>query len=315
MTRIVEVAAAVLLRDGAGAQEFLLARRPEGKVYAGYWEFPGGKVEPGETMHQALLRELQEELGITITAAWPWICREFDYPHAKVRLKFFRATEWQGEITPIEHSGLAWLKAGVSPGVSPILPANGPILRALELPPVYALTHAEENGVDAELRRLERGLTGGLRLIQLRDKTLAPGERQRLTEGAMERLRAYPDARLLINDDEALARQVGAHGVHLSSLRLTQCEKRPDFAWVAASCHSADDLAHAARLELDFAVLGPVMPTPTHPESRGIGWDRFAELIERSPLPVYALGGLHPELLGTARTHGAQGIALMRGWK
>ena len=73
MNNIVEVAAAVLLREDGGTPEVLLAQRPEGKVFAGYWEFPGGKVEPGETMREALLRELQEELGITVTHAWPWI--------------------------------------------------------------------------------------------------------------------------------------------------------------------------------------------------------------------------------------------------
>ena len=85
---IVEVAAAILLRDG----EFLLAQRPRGKVYAGYWEFPGGKVESGETLRQALQRELHEELGIVIDAASPWLSREFSYPHADVRLKFFKVT-------------------------------------------------------------------------------------------------------------------------------------------------------------------------------------------------------------------------------
>lgn len=315
MSKIVEVAAAVLLRDGAGGREFLLARRPEGKVYAGYWEFPGGKVEPGETMHDALLRELQEELGITVTQARPWMCREFTYPHATVRLKFFRVTEWQGEITPIEHSGLAWLRPGESPSVAPILPANGPILRALELPPTYALTHAEENGIEAELQRLEAALNKGLRLIQLRDKSLPPAERRRFAEAAMLCLKAYPAARLLINDDEELARQVGAHGVHLSSRRLSELSQRPDFPWVAASCHTADDLVLAAQHELDFVVLGPVLPTPTHPEATGIGWKGFADLIERSPLPVYALGGMRPDILETALEHGAQGVALMRGWR
>ena len=314
MTRIVEVAAAVLLRDTDGAPEFLLAQRPEGKVYAGYWEFPGGKVEPGESMRDALVRELQEELGITVDRAWPWLCREFTYPHATVRLKFFRVASWHGEIAPIEHSGFAWQEFGKAATVEPILPANGPILRALELPAVYALSNAEENGIDAELARLELALNNGLRLIQIRDKTLPPEERQRLAAGTMALARPYPDARVLINDDAALAQAVGAHGVHLSASRLAQIAQRPAFEWVAASSHTADELARAAELGIDFAVLGPLLPTPTHPGSAGIGWQEFARLAERSPLPVFALGGMRREMLETAWENGAHGIALMRGW-
>lgn len=314
MTEVVKVAAAVLLRGSADRTEFLLAQRPEGKVYSGYWEFPGGKVEPGETLHQALLRELQEELGIGVDRAWPWLSCEFTYPHAKVRLKFFRVVSWHGEITPIEHSGLAWLKLGDTASVTPILPANAPILRALELPSIYALTNAAENGVAAELNRLEKSLIGGLRLIQVGDKTLPDEQRWHLAREVMHRVQGYPDARVLINDDEALAHNVGAHGIHLSSRRLMQITGRPSFTWVAASCHTAEELARAAALGLDFALLSPVLPTASHPEATGIGWKEFSRLIERSPLPVFALGGMRPEMLETARENGAHGIAMLRGW-
>ena len=306
---IVEVAAAILLRDG----EFLLAQRPRGKVYAGYWEFPGGQVESGETLRQALQRELHEELGIVIDAASPWLSREFSYPHADVRLKFFKVTSWQGEIAPSEHSGLVWVKIGVKPPVAPVLPANGPILRALELPVVYALTNAAENGMAAELVKLESALAGGLRLIQLRDKTLAPGDRRRFAAALMT-MATQHRASVLINDDEDLAREVGAPGLHLSSGRLMQSERRPPFAWVAASCHTAGELARAAALALDFVVLGPVLPTPSHPQAISLGWDEFARLVEHSPLPVFALGGMRHGMLATANANGAQGIALMRGW-
>ena len=314
MTKIVEVAAAILLRDGPAGIEYLLACRPEGKVYAGYWEFPGGKVEAGESLRQALVRELQEELGITIDRAWPWLSRTHSYPHANVRLKFFRVTSWQGEIKPIEHSGLTWTKIGDAAAVAPLLPANSTILRALELPPLYALTNAEQNGIDAELARLEIALARGLRLIQVRDKTLPLAQRLQLARGAMALASGYADACVLVNDDEDLARAVGAHGVHLSSGRLMQAAQRPAFERVAASCHSAEDLAHAAALGLDFALLSPVLPTASHPQSDGIGWNSFSRLIERAPLPVFALGGMRAEMLETARLNGAHGIALMRGW-
>jgi 8-oxo-dGTP diphosphatase len=315
MSKVVEVAAAILLReDTPGHVEYLLARRPQGKVCAGYWEFPGGKVEAGETLRQTLVRELQEELGITVEHAWPWLSRTHDYPHASVRLKFFRVTSWHGSIKPIEHSALEWTTLGQAAAVAPILPANGPILRALELPPLYALTNAAETGIAAELARLEQALARGLRLIQVRDKTLPPEQRRQLAQEVMARAGRYAETRVLVNDDEALARAVGAHGLHLSSTRLAQATERPPFDWVAASCHNTEDFARASSLGVDFALLSPVLPTASHPESTGIGWDAFAQLIEHAPLPVFALGGMRPETLATAREHGAHGIAMMRGW-
>jgi 8-oxo-dGTP diphosphatase len=314
MTDVIEVSAGILLRSAADGAEYLLARRPPDKVYAGYWEFPGGKVEPGESFHGALVRELAEELGIAVTAATPWLCREFTYPHARVRLKFFRITGWRGEIDGLEHTALAWTRVGETPVAAPILPANGPILRALALPETYAITHAAENGVDAELERLRRALARGVRLVQLRDKTLPAVERRRFAEKAMALAAAVPGALLLVGDDEALALEVGAHGIHLSSARLGRASCRPEFTWVAASCHGPDDLERAESLGIDFVVLGPVLPTPSHPESPGIGWNVFAPWVERAAIPVFALGGLRADSMATAQAHGAHGIAMLRGW-
>ena len=311
---VTEVAVAILLREMDEGVEFLLAQRPEGKPYSGYWEFPGGKVEPGESLREALVRELNEELGIIVDRAWPWLSCEFSYPHATVHLKFFRVFSWHGEIAPIEHSGFVWMKIGATLPVAPILPANGPILRALALPSTYAITNATANGIDAELARLECALTGGLRLIQVRDKTLPASARLQLARGVMTLSNRYGDARVLINDDEALAHEVGASGLHLSVSRLKQLARRPSFAWVAASCHSAEELQLATTLGLDFVVMGPVLPTATHPEATNIGWGEFASLIEQSPLPVFALGGMRTDMLEMAWEFGAHGIAQMRGW-
>ncbi len=314
MSKVVEVAAAVMLRDGG--REFLLAQRPEGKVYAGYWEFPGGKVEPGETVRDALIRELQEELGITVTDCAPWLTRQFTYPHATVRLNFWRATAWTGEIgitAPLEHSAVDWLKCGESATVSPILPANDPILKALALPTTLAITMAEIEGVERQLERLEEALAAGLRLVQLRDKGLPPAQRMWFAE-AVRQLTQSHGALLLINDDAGLARRIGADGLHLSAAALAACTERPDFAWVGASCHTADEIARAGELGLDYALLGPVKPTPTHPEAAGLGWEEFARRIAGNTLPVFALGGLRPADLADAQAHGAHGVALMRGW-
>lgn len=311
MSKVTLVSAAVLMR---GAHEFLLARRPQGKVYAGWWEFPGGKVEAGESFHDALVRELHEELGITITQATPWLSREFVYPHATVRIRFFRVTAWEGEIHPHEHDAIAWQRNDAPPGVEPILPANGPILKGLSLPTTCALTNAEENGVDAELARLEAALAGGLRFVQVRDKRLAPAERAGFARRVVALARPC-GAMVVINDDLALARDVGADGLHLPAEALMRSTARPDLPWVGASCHNAEELEKAATLGLDYALLGPALPTPTHPNTPGLGWERFAAMIDHCPMPVFALGGMRPDMQQEVQAHGAHGLALMRGWR
>jgi 8-oxo-dGTP diphosphatase len=161
---IVDVAAAVVLRaDGA----FLLGCRPEGKVYAGYWEFPGGKVEPGEALEDALARELHEELGIDVVAAAPWITRVFSYPHATVRLHFFRVFDWRGEPHSKEAQTIRWQRPS-EPLATPMLPANAPVLASLALPQEYAVTNTAALGVGAQLARLDARLAAGLRLLQVR---------------------------------------------------------------------------------------------------------------------------------------------------
>ncbi|AUZ03974.1 MULTISPECIES: NUDIX domain-containing protein [Vitreoscilla] len=130
--KLTHVVAAVILNERG---EFLLSSRPEGKAYAGFWEFAGGKVEAGETELAALQRELHEELGIQIAAATPWLTKTYRYEHAHVYLRFFRVLpqQWQGEIQCREQQQYSWQQAGRF-DVEPMLPANGPILRALSLP-------------------------------------------------------------------------------------------------------------------------------------------------------------------------------------
>ncbi|MDP1557624.1 MAG: Nudix family hydrolase [Nitrosomonas sp.] len=305
---IVEVVAAIITRpDGS----FLLTSRPEGKPYAGYWEFPGGKVEKGESLRHALSRELQEELGMQTIHAYPWITRVFTYTHATVRLHFFRVTEWHGTPQAREKQALSWQFAR-DVNVEPVLPANAPVLRALLLPPVYALTQAGEIGIAASLTKITYALQQGLRLIQIREKDMPRDKLLHFSREVMARAHTY-DAKVLINGDTALSRELGADGVHFTSSQLMTLATRPEFNWCGASCHNAEELFHAAQLGLDFVVLGPVLPTLSHPDLSTLGWRKFAALIRDYSLPVYALGGLRLEDLATAQEHGGHGIAMMRG--
>lgn len=308
MNPITEVAAAVLTQpDG----RVLLAQRPPGKPYAGYWEFPGGKVEPGESLGAALARELHEELGIVVTRTCRWITRVFEYPHATVRLNFFRVFEWQGTPHPHEGQVFSWqLPDAVE--VTPLLPANFPIVKALSLPAVLGISHAESLGVDSFLARLDVALHNGLRLIQLRDKTLPEETRLKLARETVRRAHLQ-GARVLVNGPLELARAAGADGIHLDSSAAARLTARPDCEWVGVSCHDGAELVQAAALGADFALLSPVLPTLTHPGAATLGWDAFSTLAAASPIPVYGLGGLGREDVALAQSHGAHGVALLRG--
>ena len=306
-TRIVEVAAAVLQRpDGS----FLLAQRPPDKIWAGYWEFPGGKIEPDETPRHALVRELREELGIEVETAYPWVTRIFTYPHATVRLNFFRVTAWSGELHPHEGQEFA-LQRVPDISVAPVLPANAPILRALELPSLYAISNVHDLGEREFMRRLETALHNGLRLVQLREKNLPREALRDLAQKMLPLVRQH-HARLLINADIALAQQIGADGVQLTSAQLADLRHRPEVNWCAASCHGSEELRRAEELGCDFALVSPVLPTESHPGAPHLGWDGFAAIAAGASIPVYALGGLTRDDMQAAWRHGAHGLALLR---
>ncbi len=311
--KFIEVAAAVLQKpDGT----FLLAQRPPEKPYAGYWEFPGGKVEPEESVQQALVRELHEELGIQVITAYPWLTREFTYPHATVRLRFFRITHWQGEPSGLENQDLRW-QSPFDLTVTPMLPANIPILRALQLPMHYAISNVAELGIKEFLKRLQQAMDNGLRLLQIREKNLSYPELKKLAQQIVNLAHAH-HAQVLINQNVELAREIGADGVHLTSAQLMSMSTRshshleyPGLAWCAASCHNENELLQANALGLDFVVLGPVLPTRSHTGAPHLGWPAFTTLAAHSAIPVYALGGLRYNDLENAHQHGAHGVALL----
>ncbi len=305
--RIAVVAAVLQQADG----RFLLAQRPPGKAYAGYWEFPGGKVEDGETPAAALSRELHEELGIDVTTAYPWLIREFDYPHAAVRLHFFRVRAWRGALQSREAQAFAWQRLDTI-NVAPLLPANGPILQALGIPETCGITGFAPAEYSQALLRIEGALQQGLRLIQVRGKDWPAELFARYAGDIVARAHAC-GARVLINADIALAQRSGADGVHLTARQLRDSTQRPDFALVGASCHNAEELHRAEQLGADFAVLGPVLPTPTHPDALLLGWTGLQQLVIDVRIPVFALGGLQPADREQALVSGAHGLAMVRG--
>lgn len=305
---IIDVAVGVITRSDGSV---LLAERPTGKPWAGYWEFPGGKFESGESPVEALARELHEELGVELDEAYPWITRTHSYPDRSVRLHMYRVLGWHGEPHGREDQQLSWQNPHAV-SVAPLLPANQGILQALALPRVYAITQASKYGIPGFMERLHAALERGVRLIQVRERDMPPSELARFVRRCVSLAHDY-SARVLVNGDETVAGDTGADGVHLQADQLMQCHTRPTTRLLGASCHNRDELQHAADLGMDFVVLSPVLPTQSHPGAPTLGWERFSELCLDMPMPVFALGGMHLDMLNTAMTHSAHGVSLLSG--
>ena len=302
-TSFTEVAAAVIERpDGT----FLLAQRPAGKAYPGYWEFPGGKIEAGEDARAALTRELREELGIEVRESSPWITRVYAYTHATVRLHFYKVTAWDGEPQRLEDQDIKWQRIE-APDVAPMLPANGPVLAALALPSIMVVSNCAELGVDAWIQKLTEAAMQAKLLVQVREKACNFQQVQHILSRALARAVPF-GARIVVNSDCGAYPQ--CRGVHLTSKALLAASSRPDAALVGASCHDERELDHAEEIGVDYAVVGPVKATASHPGVAPLGWQRLGELARHRPMPIFAIGGLTRADLPEARRRGAHGVAL-----
>jgi 8-oxo-dGTP diphosphatase len=292
--------------------EVLITRRANHVHQGGLWEFPGGKVEAGESVQHALKREIHEELGIDIEPMHRLIRVPYRYTDRHVLLDVWKVDPVRGQVCGREGQPLAWT-AIESLDKSSFPAANRSIIAALNLPDRCLITPEPERGVEPFLERLERCLQHGIRLVQLRCKSLGRKDYEDLAMQVLQLCRSY-DARLLLNTAAAAAERLGADGVHLDSRRLANTDARPLPAdkWVGVSCHAPADLELANAIGADLAMLSPVKPTATHPGADPLGWDRFAEWADRCAIPVYALGGMKASDVDTARAAGAQGIAAIR---
>ncbi len=307
----IHVAAAVI--RGADGQ-ILLARRPEDKHQGGLWEFPGGKVESGETVQAALARELEEELGIRPTAARPLIQVRHDYPDKQVLLDVWEVSAFTGEPHGAEGQPLAWVSSQQL-GDYAFPAANRPIVAAAHLPERYLITPEGLSGPEL-LRGIQKALENGIRLLQLRAPALSAaqyrdiaaaalalcaGKAQLMLKGPLEWLGDFPDAGWHLTAQQL--RELGAGGRPL-----------PPQRWLAASCHSAHELELATQMGVDFVTLSPVQATQSHPDAQPLGWAQAAELLQGFNQPAYLLGGVTPADVERAWQVGAQGVAGIRAF-
>jgi 8-oxo-dGTP diphosphatase len=306
----IDVAVAVVFNP---AGQVLWACRPEGKPYAGYWEFPGGKVEPNETVWQALVRELKEELDIAALEGGPWFRIEHDYEHANVRLHLYRVWRFEGTPKALEQQRFTWASLDSS-DLSPILPATEPLLPKLAQPTVMALSNYEV-GFEACAKRLEQGLCNASVpvYVQFREKTLKGHELIQAFEHCYG-LCQKTGQTMLLNSDTWLSLRDHLDALpcplHLTQAHLLSGQFQ-DLNCAGASVHDQDGLQLAFDRGLSYAVLGAVKQTTTHPGQAGLGWERFFEIAQGARLPVFAIGGLGREDDRDAHLSGAHGIAML----
>lgn len=291
----------------------LIAKRPAHAHQGDLWEFPGGKLEPGESVVEALRRELREELNIEALESSPLIRIHHAYPDRRVLLDVWRVERFEGTPEGLQGQPIRWVRPDDLPDYD-FPAANRPIVAAARLPDRYAILDGEAD-VDVLKARLDALMVRGIDMIQLRARGLATHQYGALAAYAVP-LCHRRGIRLLLNADPNLVRETGAAGVHLGSARLMALDRRPLESpfWVAASCHDLRELRHAERIGADFAVLAPVCPTATHPGARPLGWEAFAALVDEVAIPVFALGGLRPADTAEAKRRGAQGVAGIRGF-
>ena len=310
------VAAGLILKpDGS----LLLGQRPADKPWPGWWELPGGKIEPGETVLQALVRELKEEIDIDVTEARHWVHYVHEYPKNIVHLTFCKVTGWNGTPRGLENQQLAWVDPTGVIQVGPLLPATEPPLRWLRLPERYVLTsiNSPEN-LAPFLKQLALAAKAGVGMVQFREPEWATrtGQEKALEEAFQAVLATCRENGLicLVNSAHPAHWWTQADGVQVRTQDLASFDRSQlEVKWLGASVHTADDLTLARTAGADFAVLGHVLPTPSHPGQAALGWEKFETLARQAGMPVYAIGGQSEDTFKQAQVSGAHGIAAIRG--
>ncbi len=324
-TKVVHVCVAVIERFNTQtkATEVLIAKRPDHVHQGGLWEFPGGKVERGESLVEALDRELYEELDIKIKPFFsingasdlirPLIQIQHAYSDKTVLLDTWRIQVFSGDAIGKEGQDVRWVETS-SLHQYAFPEANHAILKACLLPSRYFITPVYTSILDAEIG-LKRALNDNAKLIYFRQPQLANKEYIFWLKQLISR---YPEleSKLLLQNVDALD-MISAAGVHLSYARSAEYNERPigKNKWFAISCHDDLEIDHSTRLDADFITLSPVLKTKTHPEQAEMGWDKFKGLVSVSKVPVFGLGGLSEEHEQQLRQSGAQGLAGIGFWQ
>ena len=284
--------------------QILVAKRRNNQFMPGYWELPGGKIEVGENKKDSLKRELFEELGVTVNKSTLTHTMHHEYPDKIVKLWIYNVDKCSGEPSGQEGQETSWCSIGQLNNYK-LLPTMREIVHKISLPKHYWITpddHHSESVID----KCHEHLIAGTMIVQLRSKMSL----DLAYINKVYKLCQHYQASLILNTPNKTYQEL-CDGWHLTSNELLSLNKRPcdKNKLLGASAHNILEAEHAEKISADYISLSPVNSTPSHPHFPTLGWQAASDIISKSNLPVYLLGGMSKEEIGKALSIGAQGVA------
>ncbi len=281
----------------------LMAERTPGQIAPGFWEVPGGKIDPGETPVQAAARELTEETGVQARDLRPWLAYPHRFPTRRLNLSFFLVEQWSGEPRGREGQRLAWVDPW-APHVAPVLDSNLRALFSVAAPRLYRTARsADFASPEACLAALAEACAGGQALIRLDEPRMTP-DQQVIFAGRAQRIARAHGGRLLLTGSAAEARRAGVSGVHSRAAELRTLTHRPLVDVWAVECEGPADLDLARRLGADLVVV------PAAVTGAAADWPAFARLAHAAAMPVYAGARAAGDQMAQALRAGGAGLAI-----
>jgi len=304
MPVIKTIKAVVAILYAKNNTQILITKRRKNQFMPNYWELPGGKIETGEDEEDALARELQEELGIKTLRISLKHVMTHHYKDKTVNLSIYNVESYKGNVTGTEGQDVRWCNLQNLSNYK-LLPTMRIIINRIRLPEYYWIT-PDERDPELLLQKCQNHLITGAKIIQLRSKDLI----EHSYIGKIHNLCQSYEARLILNVPNKTFKEP-CDGWHLTSEELLKYSKRPcaNNKLLGASAHNMKEAKYAETISVDYISLAPIEETPSHPNATPLGWEVAKDIVSKSNLPVYLLGGMGRDSLGRALKIRAQGIA------